>query len=441
LIGFTYTVKWVPGKTHVIADALSRAPVFQPEEEESCDILVRSMKLHEEKMDPALKVIVEAASSDIEYQNVLQVLKDRKCLDSLPKGHVVLKYRSYWDGLSFDESYGFLLYHSRIFVPMEARMKILKILHLQHTGIEKTLRNARQLYFWPKMKHDVARMISSCEECLRLLPSLALESQIQTVASRPFEFVSVDLGKQDGTDYLILADRYSGWPLVAPLRCLNTKAVISALENWFLDYGKPLNLRSDGGPQFRGEFKEWCATNKINHELSSPYHHESNGHAECSVREMKHLLEKTRSFKNFRHALLEWRNTPRYDGLSPAQWLFGRRQRTEVPALPNAYERIDDSTIKSYEARREEIVYKKKEHTDKRSKTLRPLEIGSSVLIQHPQTKRWDQKGTVVSARNQRSYVVESKGKKYVRNRIFLRPNDHSKREVTFNNSDHVLFY
>ena len=32
LAAFNFTVTWVPGKTHLIADALSRAPLFQHEE-------------------------------------------------------------------------------------------------------------------------------------------------------------------------------------------------------------------------------------------------------------------------------------------------------------------------------------------------------------------------------------------------------------------------
>ena len=34
LTNFSFEVKWVKRKIHMIADALSRAPVFQPEEEE-----------------------------------------------------------------------------------------------------------------------------------------------------------------------------------------------------------------------------------------------------------------------------------------------------------------------------------------------------------------------------------------------------------------------
>ena len=39
IIEFMFEVRWVEGKTHYIADALSRAPVFAPEEEESRSIV------------------------------------------------------------------------------------------------------------------------------------------------------------------------------------------------------------------------------------------------------------------------------------------------------------------------------------------------------------------------------------------------------------------
>ena len=43
LIGYQFKVLWTPGKTHHIADALSRAPVFKPEENQDklkCSVLV-----------------------------------------------------------------------------------------------------------------------------------------------------------------------------------------------------------------------------------------------------------------------------------------------------------------------------------------------------------------------------------------------------------------
>ena len=119
--------------------------------------------------------------------------------------------------------------------------------------------------------------------------------------------------------YLILADRYSGWPMLKRLTKLNTKSITTILDDWLIDMGKPVRLRSDGGPQFRSEFEDWAKKENITHELSSPNHHQSNGHAEVTVREMKHLLTKTeRNWQKFRLALREYRNTPQFDGLSPS---------------------------------------------------------------------------------------------------------------------------
>ena len=170
---------------------------------------------------------------------------------------------------------------------------------------------------------------------------------------KPFEAVSIDLGYLEGIHYLILADWYSGWSMVKRLTKLNTKSITTILDDWYIDMGKPVRFRSDGGPQFRSEFEHWVKKHNITHELSSPYHHQCNGQAEVTVKEMKHLLTKTeRNLQKFLLALREYRNTPRFDGLSLSQWLTGYRQRTDAPAAPSAYERITDEQLKSHLKRR-----------------------------------------------------------------------------------------
>ena len=79
--------------------------------------------------------------------------------------------------------------------------------------------------------------------------------------------------------------------MVKWLTKLNTKSITAILEDWFIDMGKPVWLRSDGGPQFRSEFEDRAKKENITHELSSPYRHRSNGRAEVTVRKMKHLLK------------------------------------------------------------------------------------------------------------------------------------------------------
>ena len=220
-----------------------------------------------------------------------------------------------------------------------------------------------------------------------------------------------------------MADRFSGWPTVAPLRKLHTKAITSILDDWLIDDCKPIKLRSDGGPQFRTEFDNCCKEQDIVHELSSPYHHESNGHAEVTVKEMKKLLAKTGgNWHKFRLALREYRNTPRYDGLSPAQWRTGYRQRTNAIATPNAYRRITDEQIISHLARRGCEQTKVKEREDKSKRELQKFAPNDQVWVQDPMTKKWSIEATIVHARSERSYLVTDRSKEFLRNRRFLRP-------------------
>lgn len=71
--------------------------------------------------------------------------------------------------------------------------------------------------------------------------------------------------------------------------------------------------------------------------MSTPHYPRSNGHAEVRVKEMKHLITKTAptgdlyNNEDFTNGLLELRNTPCPDGLSPAMILLGRPLHSLVP--------------------------------------------------------------------------------------------------------------
>ena len=137
---------------------------------------------------------------------------------------------------------------------------------------------------------------------------------------------------------------------------------------------------------------------------------------------MKYLLEKSKTYKIFKHALREWWNTPRYDGLSPAQWLTGHRQRSDLVAAPEAYMRVSDSKFKKHEARRGHRLKHEKNRVDQSSHTLEPFQPGEAVLVQDPKTSRWSIEATIISRRNKRSYIVEVDVRKFLRNRRFIRP-------------------
>ena len=113
-----------------------------------------------------------------------------------------------------------------------------------------------------------------------------------------------------------------------------------------------------------------------------------------------------------------------HDGLSPAQWLYGRRQRTGAVAIPAAYDRIPDATMALHEAKRKKDVAKQRACADRFARTRAILQPGQAVIAQHMITKQWDQRATIAEVHeNGRSYKIAINGSTFLRNRRFLRPN------------------
>ncbi|QQP56466.1 Transposon Tf2-6 polyprotein [Caligus rogercresseyi] len=191
--------------------------------------------------------------------------------------------------------------------------------------------------------------------------------------------------------------------------------------------GVPVRLTTDGGPQFKGEaFKEFCRRWGILHDPSSPYHHIANGYAEAAVKSMKSLVKKVspdvRSSKFFK-ALLTYRNTPRSDGLSPAERLYGRPARTSLPAHPVVYNRTDRDRVIKADRKAVSFRAKAKAAYDVGSKELSELKVGDIVRVQHGLTKKWNLIAEVLEIRPRgRSYLVKTEsGRLYWRNRRYLK--------------------
>ena len=94
-------------------------------------------------------------------------------------------------------------------------------------------------------------------------------------AKQPMLHAACDLFSAVEKQWLALVNRFSGYAWTMALKRLDTKAVIQHLESWFNDFGWPTHIRTDGGLQFRSEFKQFCAAHGIEHELSSPYNPKS----------------------------------------------------------------------------------------------------------------------------------------------------------------------
>ena len=425
LNGYTFQIEWREGKTNEIADALSRAPVFPSNEHESpdfVDVCYALTNLQKEPFDPILAPMLNAAKVDADYQLIIKALSDGKNPKLLPSTHPARQLSSVWSELSIDQTGLIIVNGKRIYVPTAQRKTILNALHAAHCGTHKTTWRANDLYFWRGMSSEIKIMIQDCDTCKPFLPSQAQEPIIAgTSATGPMTDVGSDLFQIGKNHYIVMVDRYSGFPFVEKLSKLSTQAITKILTTWFNTFGWPERIRTDNGPQFRSEFGEFCKEHNILHENSSPYYPQSNGLSEAAVKQMKYLLEKINEDQSeFSSRLLEFRNTPNVSGKSPAQMFFGRRLRGRLPHLPGAND-LDIANAKAGADNRKHLMEKLE---TKHGTPLKQLEIGQRVLIQNPQTKSWDEECQITGIRpTGRSYdVLFDNGKSSIRNRTLLRP-------------------
>jgi hypothetical protein len=197
-------VIWTEGKTHLIADALSRNPIFdQPESSKDQLALCYGVQ----PKDPLLHDIYDAAVADLDYQSIVKAIKREKLVSKLQKGHPRKNYKSIWDKISVLDDAILVINATQIVVPMKLCHQILKQLHIPHAGITRTRALAKKHFFWSGMSTDIAGMISHCDRCQFLQGSQAAEPlQNQPQPVEPLQSVSMGLYEVKGRHFLVMFD-------------------------------------------------------------------------------------------------------------------------------------------------------------------------------------------------------------------------------------------
>ena len=274
-------------------------------------------------------------------------------------------------------------------------------------------------------------MIERCESCQQLRPSKPVEPFIQTKAKFPMEQISIDLFHVKSKTYIVIADRYSGYIWVEMLHHQDTKAVTDVLDKITRIFGVPLVCRTDGGPQFRGPFKNYCLEKGITHEQSSPYNPQSNGHAEAAVKTAKYLLLKTKP-STFAAALAAWRNTEREDKPSPNELMFCRKVRDGKAIIKSHlhlgnFEKMHLSDHES-KTKTQDSEFDHDTPTNSAKQIAPNQQIpdfiqGDKVRVQNPFTKRWEITALITgfSKTGRTLELLTSEGDIIVRNRRFVR--------------------
>ena len=335
----------------------------------------------------------------------------------------------------------------RIVIPPSLRGEIISTLHAAHQGVSCMNERAKAGVYWPGITTDILKARQSCASCNRNMPSQSrLPPAEAHIPTAPFEAIACDYFHFKGWYYLVAADRLSGWVELSKVKVGTNESgapgLCIALRRLMITFGVPVEIASDGGPEFiSGETKSFFKRWGIRHRLSSVALPSSNGRAELAVKSAKRLLEDNigpdgeLNNDNMVRALLTLRNTPDPGcKLSPAQIVLGRQLRDSMPYLNKDVMVYNNSQIQPHwreawklkeEALRTRYV-KTVENLSEHARSLAPLRHGDHVMVQnqrgrHP--KKWDNSGVVVETKPHDQYVVKisGSGRLTLRNRRFLR--------------------
>ena len=336
---------------------------------------------------------------------------------------------------------------TRILIPPKLRPEIVQSLHAAHQGVGSMNERAKAGVYWPGITKDIESARAGCTSCNRIMPSQARTPPLEPwIPSTPFEAIACDYFHLIGHYYFVAADRLSGWLEVQQIKVGTNEAgalgLCKALRRIMVTFGVPIEISSDGGPEFSaGETKSFFKKWGIRHRLSSASFPSSNGRAELAVKTAKRLLmdniSPNGSLDNdsMVRALLVYRNTPDPGcKLSPAQVLLGRPLRDTLPSISkdimvfNNHE-ITDQWKEAWSAKEEALrarYVKTLENLTEHSRPLPSLEPGDHVMIQNQSgrfPKKWDKSGVVVEIKGNDQYTVKvaGSGRLTLRNRRFLR--------------------
>ena len=275
---------------------------------------------YEERLrsDPLLEHIRDQGALDHQYTAVVQAIQQKQTKDWVlnTSDNPCREYASVWERLGTLDTRDptlLTLDIKRLVIPIQARKKILEVLHYSHQGINKTYSAARSRYYWPSMKEDCQQLTQSCQICKELNPKTPINPNIDPVTPitslQPFESVGLDMFTWKNVNYLLVVDRMSGYIFVETLnRHAKCKTVTEKFKLLCVTYGFPREVRYDKGPQFSFEFEEFLKEIHVIPTPSSANNPRSNGLAEAGVKNAKILLRKSLEEKSSYAEIIQYFN-------------------------------------------------------------------------------------------------------------------------------------
>ena len=165
MMKYCFHVEYVPGKSLVVADALSRAPV-RGDDSGIADIVDEYISVVTDlwpASDHQLQRIRDETRKDSQLTALLRILQTNW---PLTKSALTIEVKPFWDGRHlFSQIDGLILRGNQLVIPRSLRAEMMKRAHEGHFGMVKTKSRAREVIWWPGMNNQLEQMIINCDIC------------------------------------------------------------------------------------------------------------------------------------------------------------------------------------------------------------------------------------------------------------------------------------
>jgi len=291
LSAFNFTIQYKPGKSNLVADALSRRHDY-------------------EKVKPEVNSISELGTSELFKQIMRAQQNDETCQQ------VVTRSSFSRNEMNLESKEGIVYKDNRVFVPPISNLKtqILKLFHdspiAGHAGTEKTIELIKRELYWYGMDREIKEYVTTCNSCQRnkssqqlpigLLKPLEIPKQAWSTIT--IDFITQLPRTRSGYDSIaVVVDKLSKMAHLIPTHT-NVSAPQFAMQ--FVKeivrlHGVPKHIISDRDSKFTSHFwKHLMKCLGVDLRLSTSFHPQSNGQTERSNRTLETVL---RNFVNQRN--------------------------------------------------------------------------------------------------------------------------------------------
>ncbi|EFP07148.1 hypothetical protein CRE_30552 [Caenorhabditis remanei] len=272
---YNVTIVYKPGKTNVVADALSR---------------------HHPLINAVIPLWVDLKAIKAEQQAAPELEKVRDTFGNFENRDGVI-YKNTEEGIPV-----VLLPKNTQYGQTLAEMVHGSLEEGAHLGRDKTLHRIKEIAVWPGLEATVRNIVAACPTCQHTKDSTKTRTRAVLhelgEVSQPFERVHCDFigplaETERGNKYiLVFTCAFSKFVIAEPTENQSSMSTIRMIaDRLFARFGIPKVLVTDRGTNFLSKTTQLFLQSKnCEHRTSTPYHHSANGQVERANQTIEGLL-------------------------------------------------------------------------------------------------------------------------------------------------------